>query len=815
MVNTLLIVFSLLYLILPEYFALEISGSLPLLTAQRVLILSLFASVLKRREGKIRIRSVSNLHLFFAFMVLLNFVHIKDAPADVIKSLFSLVFEEVFLILLLTNLVKTRGDIIRMLRWVVYGSMFVSTMAIIEALSGQNPFYILTTVSRQMLQTTYFRSGIRRAEGPFGHPVYLAVYNTCMIPFCSFFYDFTKKKKYLAAIVLNIISCILTVTRGTMLIMMFMLVLIYSSKSKRTRNLYKRIMVYLLPLLLLSFAIPQVRNFASETLNSVLASFGLRIGDTAERNILGLSSRIGQLSGVIYLYNHGGILFGFGPNAQIRGMSYYLNTISGLWNQVTSFDVGYIGNIIEYGTIGLLAYIFLYYQLVKMSAMDKKNPLWQAFHYFYISYLFCLLSTTGIHSMFWFVTALMIAYSVVSKRGVMDMNQIRIGIFGAALSSVNFGVTALGISQIAMLEDIAKSMKVSPEYWIFSDEIPAKVEKLKEIIPVNRIHARNVIRIRTGISGLKKLQRDIRACDMIIDLTYGDSFSDIYGKKNFYLYFVPKLLAMEAGVPLVIGPQTIGPFKSRMAENETRKLLEKVKWIFVRDKESQIYTEKLLLSTERIYLTSDLAMELPYNSQKYWIYKDGNLHVGINVSLLLWESASDFGIHLDYHEYIRKLISTLLKRNYHVHLIAHVYDKQPFNEYSLVRLLHEEFPQTIAAPEFENPVDAKAYISNMDLFIGSRMHATIAALSSLTPVIPVAYSRKFTGLFQTLDYDHVVNLNRVDLIDAMNDTISAIDHLDELRKDVVAANRNAHELNGVYRKYLAELIRRYEKGGTR
>jgi hypothetical protein len=43
--------------------------------------------------------------------------------------------------------------------------------------------------------------------------------------------------------------------------------------------------------------------------------------------------------------------------------------------------------------------------------------------------------------------------------------------------------------------------------------------------------------------------------------------------------------------------------------------------------------------------------------------------------------------------------------------------------------------------------------SGMDFF-GARMHACIAAFSSGVPVVPLAYSRKFNGLFTALEYPH-------------------------------------------------------------
>ena len=51
----------------------------------------------------------------------------------------------------------------------------------------------------------------------------------------------------------------------------------------------------------------------------------------------------------------------------------------------------------------------------------------------------------------------------------------------------------------------------------------------------------------------------------------------------------------------------------------------------------------------------------------------------------------------------------------------------------------------------------------MDFFMGARMHATIGAFSSGVPVVPMAYSRKFNGLFvDTLQYDAMVDMKEQD-----------------------------------------------------
>ena len=45
----------------------------------------------------------------------------------------------------------------------------------------------------------------------------------------------------------------------------------------------------------------------------------------------------------------------------------------------------------------------------------------------------------------------------------------------------------------------------------------------------------------------------------------------------------------------------------------------------------------------------------------------------------------------------------------------------------------------------------------MDFVTGARMHACIAALSAGVAVVPLAYSRKFNGLLETLGYPHLAD----------------------------------------------------------
>jgi colanic acid/amylovoran biosynthesis protein len=87
----------------------------------------------------------------------------------------------------------------------------------------------------------------------------------------------------------------------------------------------------------------------------------------------------------------------------------------------------------------------------------------------------------------------------------------------------------------------------------------------------------------------------------------------------------------------------------------------------------------------------------------------------------------------------------------------------------------------LLAPFFLNPIFAKNYIAGLDFFAGARMHSTIAAFSSGIAVFPMAYSRKFNGLFiDTLDYKYMgdmVNEEKEDILDGIKESFGKREEL--------------------------------------
>ncbi len=150
----------------------------------------------------------------------------------------------------------------------------------------------------------------------------------------------------------------------------------------------------------------------------------------------------------------------------------------------------------------------------------------------------------------------------------------------------------------------------------------------------------------------------------------------------------------------------------------------------------------------------------------------------------------------------------MLSRGCVVHIIPHVVnsDNHEDNEYYLSYRIWQEF---------NNPkvkLDAKSYISALDLFIGARMHACIAAFSSGVPVLPMSYSRKFEGLFNsTLGYEHIINLTEIGQIEEIKLRIDDIlDNRDSVREEINTINRTIvyKHIQGI-KDSLKDVLNRY------
>jgi len=394
---------------------------------------------------------------------------------------------------------------------------------------------------------------------------------------------------------------------------------------------------------------------------------------------------------------------------------------------------------------------------------------------------------------------------------------LTIGLMWHDFPSANLGVGALTHAHFRLLDGVIDRLGTDVEYLVIGNAGCNDVnfnEITKHPARYIKLSIKSIIKDPASYFSMKTA---ISECDLVIDLSAGDSFTDIYGFKRFLQQCFTKYMAIVTKTPLVLCPQTIGPFNKWYGRVISDFIIQKSKSIFLRDYLSYEYLDRRSKGINAV-LAADLAFLLPYD-RALFDFNTSYINIGVNVSGLLFNGGynnnNQFSMRMNYSIFIRQLIRRLLALdNVRVHLVSHVISEiyEVDDDYRVCRLLSEEFPECVLAPCFNTPSEAKSYISNLVFFTGARMHSTIAAFSSGVPVVPVSYSRKFVGLFGSLGYSFVVDGKETSNDDAIDFIVSTFMNRQQITDAILHGNMIAQERLGHYREHLHDIMKEMSNG---
>lgn len=379
--------------------------------------------------------------------------------------------------------------------------------------------------------------------------------------------------------------------------------------------------------------------------------------------------------------------------------------------------------------------------------------------------------------------------------------RIEVALLFHSSKSDNFGVGALTLSEVNILRHLATELGAQLKITIVDWKDPRKPYVTGPDIEVVDIRSRDILKP----GGFWRL---VRRADVVIDIGAGDSFADIYGPARLRRMFAMKFLTHLACRPMVVAPQTVGPFTKPVSRLLAKLTLKLSKVVASRDRLS---TEAArALGASHVIEASDVALRLPYT--KPGPRGEGPVRVGLNVSGLLmnggYTGKNMFGLTVDYPGLIRSLITDLQARGAEVHLVPHVITHKGDTEddVKVSADLAAEFPGVVLAPDFADPSEAKTYIAALDFFAGARMHACIAAFSSGVPVVPMAYSRKFEGMFGTLGYARTVDCTKGNTEDLRATILAGFDQRETLKAEAEAALARGLAKLGTYETALKAVM---------
>jgi colanic acid/amylovoran biosynthesis protein len=248
-----------------------------------------------------------------------------------------------------------------------------------------------------------------------------------------------------------------------------------------------------------------------------------------------------------------------------------------------------------------------------------------------------------------------------------------------------------------------------------------------------------------------------------------------------------KRLALDRGLPLILLPQTLGPFREPAHRAEAVAILAAARAVWVRDAASFAFLQQALgarFDPERHRLGLDMAVALPARmptdlppSLLDWLAKARGFPVaGLNVSGLLVQEAAaaraTFGLADGHDRQALAAARAVLDHDpaMRLVLVPHVHRALTDRESDLAAALwlkarlDADYPDRVEVlPGRPDAMALKWVLSRLSWFAGARMHATIGAFSSGTPTLGFGYSDKAAGVFQQCGIGgHVADLRQLD-----------------------------------------------------
>lgn len=365
-------------------------------------------------------------------------------------------------------------------------------------------------------------------------------------------------------------------------------------------------------------------------------------------------------------------------------------------------------------------------------------------------------------------------------------------LFGASLDTGNLGVSALGLSILYGVHRWAPNITMIVYGFGRGEKVCSRQlgDKAIRFIHCGAYHTRRYYRpeslFNIWVSAHAGWNRNaalehIRRAEAVLDITGGDSFTDIYGRKRFTAATLGKRIVLGLEKPLVLLPQTYGPFVSKHRRQIASKIVRKCTGAWARDARSFIALQELLgdaYDASRHKSGVDVAFGLPCMEPEAELpscirdlLEDHSTPlVGLNVSGLLMnrpEKASrDFQLKADYKTAIIGLVKWLFRHtDARILLVPHVITPPGHYESDIEACRHvfevaapHANGRVAVLPSMEDPCKLKWVIGKCSWFCGTRMHATIAALSSGVPASAISYSPKTLGVFETCDQgEHVAD----------------------------------------------------------
>lgn len=315
--------------------------------------------------------------------------------------------------------------------------------------------------------------------------------------------------------------------------------------------------------------------------------------------------------------------------------------------------------------------------------------------------------------------------------------------------------------------------------------------------------------------------REYYEADLIVT-SGGDNLTEYYG----FIFNALKLLCgILLNTPVAIYAESVGPFNHFLNRMVGKFLFSRCKILTTREKLSKKVLHDLIGDNYPVYVTADSAFLLePVSKRRIAeLLKTEKIDrtdtlIGLSVSKLI----SKYGfpdldsLKAKYEKFVSIMARSIdcIIKNLDGRAVFVPHCTQPGDDDRTVardifRLIENKSRLNLIEKDYR-PEELKGIIGEFDLFIGARMHSTIASTSMGIPTIILAYCNKAYGVIgEMLGYDHVLdikNLSSEKLVRTVNKIWAEREELKgRLNKEIKTVRKRAAKTSEIIKEVLSKL----------
>jgi len=233
------------------------------------------------------------------------------------------------------------------------------------------------------------------------------------------------------------------------------------------------------------------------------------------------------------------------------------------------------------------------------------------------------------------------------------------------------------------------------------------------------------------------------------------------------------LIAKFLGKPVIMFPNSVGPFRTWMGRFLSKLALNRCDRILVREPVSYDIVESLGIKPPKI-LTTDTTLLFNSNSDVS-LEKYSNPVIGVS-SGVYSRSLSKQEVNRYILVHAKALDRAIEKYGFSIIFMPHYVSGFRSDDLGICKLVLSKMKNADKAKivDTNNVEEFKALINGVDMVISSKMHPSVFAVSAFVPTLNVAYDHKQTGFFLSLGIsDCVISVREI----SYKNLLSKIDYV--------------------------------------